>query len=166
MLQVIGGGQVYAGTMQNGAGVYPLILFGKMNPYFDGLFGQYTAGRDANGRKKWQVYFLAKPQLQYYLTNALLEGGIFTHNPNIKKTPTDKPTVAAQSTTSSSAFFGQQPPPLTTQPALQHWVADFSYGGVLSHGDFSISFVQNVASTTLKGLYCHDVGNISLFFGW
>jgi len=167
-LQIIAGGQVYAGTMQNGATIYPLIIFGKMNPYFDGLFGQYTAGRAPNGKKNWLFYFLAKPQLQYYLTNALLEGGIFTHNPNVPKTAVSKPSqpVAAAQTQPSSASFSQEPPPQTTIPGLNHWVTALSYGGVVTHGNFSISIVQNVSSSTMKQLYCHDVGNISLYFGW
>lgn len=166
-LEIIGGGQVYAGTMQNGAAIYSLIRFGKMNPYFDGLFGQYTAGRAADGQKKWQLYCLARPQLQYYLTNALLEGGILTHNPNVPKTAGSKPPQTAQSTQTQSSSFSQEPPPPPVNiPGLNHWVAAFSYGFVLSHGNFSLSFTQNVSSSTLKRLYCHDVGNISLYFGW
>jgi lipid A 3-O-deacylase len=156
--EMIGGAQVFAGTMQNGAAIYPMIRFGKMNPYFDGLFSQYTSGRDAEGKKKWQLYFFAKPQLQYYLTNALLEGGIFTHNPNVPRTAGTKP---------SSASFSQEPAPKAVNIAgLNHWVAALSYGGVFSSGNFSIACTQSVSSSTLKRLYCHDVGNVSLYFGW
>lgn len=171
-LRIIGGGQLYAGTMQNGAAIYPLILLGKMNPWFDGFFSQYMAGRDASGRKRWQLYFFAKPQLQYFLTNALLEGGIFTTNPNLQAL--NKPaasqasasgtTTQAQTPPQQSSYTPPQPPP--TIPALQHWIPTFAYGGVLSSGNFSITFTQNVSSATLKGLYCHDWGNVSLFFGW
>lgn len=142
MLQVIGGAQLYAGTMQNGAAIYPLILIGKMNPYFDGLFSQYSAGRDAYGRKRWQIYFVAKPELQYFQTNALLEGGIFSGNQTWQKNNG------------------------SPVPVLRHWIPMLAYGGVLSHGNCSVSFLQNVSSTTLKGLYCHDWGNVSLYFGW
>ncbi|HVU96657.1 MAG TPA: lipid A-modifier LpxR family protein [Puia sp.] len=158
-LRIIGGAQLYAGTMQNGAAIYPLILLGKMNPYFDGFFSQYTAGYDAAGHKRWQLYFFAKPQLQYLLTNALLEGGIFTGNPNLQAP--DKP--SAQNRQQSSAASSPPPPSI---PALQHWVPSLAYGGVLSNGNFSITLTQNVSSATLKGLYCHDWGNISLYFGW
>ncbi|GGA87480.1 lipid A deacylase LpxR family protein [Puia dinghuensis] len=141
-LRIIGGGQLYAGTMQNGAAVYPLILLGKMAPYFDGFFSQYTSpGRDHRGRKKWQLYFMAKPELQYFLTNALLEGGVFSTNPN-------KPKYTA------------------SIPALQPLFSTFAFGGVLTYGRLGISFVQNVSSAALKGLYCHDVGNVSVYFGW
>ncbi|HEY4107794.1 lipid A-modifier LpxR family protein [Puia sp.] len=173
VLRIIGGAQVYGGTMQNGAAIYPLILIGKMNPYFNGLFSQYAAGSDANGRKRWQIYAFAKPQLQYYLTNALLEGGIFTTNPNTQAA--GKPLPAPQSSSSPSPQAQSGPPPQQQSaynpmppviPTLNHWVGSIAYGGVLSHGGFSIAFTQNVSSATLKGLYCHDVGNVTLYFGW
>lgn len=154
--RMIGGAQLYAGTMQNGAAIYPLILLGKMNPYFNGFFSQYTAGRDAHGHKHWQLYFFAKPQLQYFASNALLEGGIFTTNPNL---PQGKPQGSLSS-------YSPPSPDTITIPALQHWVPSFAYGGVLTTGNFSITFTQNVSSATLKGLYCHDWGNVSLYFGW
>jgi hypothetical protein len=158
-VRIIGGAQLYAGTMQNGAAVYPLILIGKMNPYFNGFLSQYTAGRDANGHKRWQLYFFGKPQLQYFASNALLEGGIFTTNPNLQ--PGNKPQGSPPQQSSYTP-----PPSGTTIPELQHWVPSFAYGGVLSSGNFSITFTQNVSSATLQGLYCHDWGNVSLYFGW
>lgn len=158
-LRIIGGAQLYAGTMQNGAAVYPLILLGKMNPYFNGFFSQYAAGRDAAGHKRWQLYFFCRPQLQYFLSNALLEGGLFTTNPNLPAL--NKPASASSTTTASGATTQTQ-----TAPALQHWVPTLAYGGVLTSGNFSITFTQNVSSATLKGLYCHDWGNVSLYFGW
>jgi hypothetical protein len=140
-LQVIGGVRAMAGTMQNGAGLYSLILIGKKNSWFNGLFSQYS-GYGANGRRKWQIYFQAKPELQFVLTNALLQGGMFSSKPKSPKTGT------------------------VQEAPVRQWVQTFSYGGVLSHGDFSVSFVQNVSSATIEGLYCHDVGNVSLYFGW
>ena len=35
-MEIIGGGQVFAGTMLNGVAIYPLIRVGKMTPYFQG----------------------------------------------------------------------------------------------------------------------------------
>lgn len=165
-LRIIGGAQLYAGTMQNGAAIYPLILMGKMDPYFNGFLSQYTSGHDAGGHKRWQLYFFAKPQLQYFLTNALLEGGIFSTNPNLQalNKPSPQDPSAASSPPQQTAYTPPQTP--QTIPALQHWVPILAYGGVLSVGNASISFTQNVGSATLKGLYCHDWGNVSLYFGW
>jgi hypothetical protein len=135
-LTLVGGARAYAGTMENGAALYPMLLIGKMEHWFDGLFNHYTSpGRDRQGRKNWQGYFVFKPQLQYFAQNAMLEGGMFTHTPD-------------------------------PAPPLETWVSSFAYGFVFSQGRFGFSMMQNVSSSTLRHAYCHDVGNISLYFGW
>jgi hypothetical protein len=165
-LRIIGGGQIFAGMMQNGAAVYPLILLGRTNGYFHGTFSQYT-GYDREGHKSWQVYFLAKPELAWFLTNALLEGGLFTTNPNIPAAAGNKPLLAGQQASATrSAQQTPPPPPPPAAPALQPWVASLSFGTVLSHGNFGLSFLQNISSPTLKRLYSHEVGNVSLYFAW
>jgi lipid A 3-O-deacylase len=162
-VQVIGGGHVYAGTMQNGAALYPMILIGKMDPYFNGFFSQYTSpGRSARGRKKWQAYFLFKPELQFFVQNAVLEGGMFSHGLDERSGDESGKATAAE----PSGSLRQADPAPTKTPALQPWVPDFTYGFVFSRGAFGISLTQNVSAATLKNLYCHTVGNISLYFGW
>jgi hypothetical protein len=148
-LEVIGGAQVFAGTMMNGMAFYPLIRVGKMNPYFQGYIRQYSGSSTENGRrKKWQAYLILKPEAQIIFTNALLEGGMFTGNPNTRRGHTGKSTV---------------PPPYR---ALRNWMYGINYGAVVSSGNFSISFTQNTSSPAMKGLYSHEVGNISIFFAW
>jgi hypothetical protein len=151
-LTVIGGAQAYAGTMQNGAAVYPLILIGKHAPYFNGFLSQYTSG--AKGRKKWQAYVFAKPEMQLFLSNALLQGGMFTHNPNLQPD---------RGQTKESNDHQEKPQPYHP---LQHWLGTFAYGGVLSYGHIGVSLTQTVSGAMLKGLYCHNYGNISLYVGW
>lgn len=132
---IVGGAQVYAGTMQNGAALYPLILFGRMNPYFHGFFDQYTStGRTPAGHQNWQFYFFVKPELQWFVTNALLQGGPFIHNP---------------------AYH-----------PLQNWVPTFTYGMNISYGHWGFSGSQIISAATLRGLYCHNYGNVSLFYAW
>ncbi len=143
-LSVIGGAQVSGGTMQNSAGLYPLILIGKKDNYFNGFFSQHASAGQDNGHKHWQAYFYAKPEMQLFLTNALLQGGMFTTNPNLQL---DK---------DSSRPY----------PPLQHWIGSFSYGAIASIGRLGISFSQVIMPATLKGLYCHNYGNISLYYGW
>jgi lipid A 3-O-deacylase len=146
-VEVIGGGQVYAGTMMNGLAIYPLIRIGMMNSYFRGFFSQFmSAGRNARQKKKWQAYLVLKPEGQLIFTEAVLQGGLFTTNPNLKNESPTKP-----------------PPPYHP---IQSFVASVNYGAVVSSGDFSISFNQNTSSAMMKGLYSHEVGNISLYFGW
>lgn len=133
-VEIIGGGQLFAGTMQNGASLYPLIAFGKMNPYFQGLFSQFASPGRNYGRRRTQLYFFVKPELQFFVTNALLQGGPFTSN--------------------------QQYRPLQT------WVPSFTYGANASWGHWGASFSQIISAATLRGLYCHNYGNLSLFFSW
>ncbi len=178
-LTVIGGGQVSAGTMQNSATVYPLLLIGKKDPYFNGFLGQYTSSGRENGRKRWQAYLFAKPEMQLCFTNALLQGGLFTGNPNLqtpkaaaKVTTAVAPSTGATSVTSEAppgaggSASGQQQSPPQPYPPLQRWVGAFSYGAIASYGRMGISFSQNISAATLKGLYCHIYGNISLYYGW
>lgn len=137
-VNIIGCGQLFAGTMQNGASLYPLIMIGKMNPYFEGLISQFTSPGKENGRRRSQLYFFLKPQLQFYLSNALLQGGPFTSKPNI------------------------------SQPyhSLQPFIPSFTYGVNASCGRWGASFSQIISAATMRGLYCHNYGNLSLFFCW
>jgi hypothetical protein len=148
-LEIIGGAQVFYGTMLDGLSIYPLIRLGKMTPYFQGYINQYSG-------KKWQFYFIIRPEAQLIFRNAMLQGGMFTHNPNLKTNPAstgDAHSAAAMTT------------PLPHR-GLEHWVYSLNYGAVLSSGNFSISFTQNTSSAMMKGLYSHEVGNISLYFAW
>ena len=137
LVNIIGCGQLFAGTMQNGASLYPLITIGKMNPYFRGLFSQFTSTGKQRGRR-WQLYFFVKPELQCFLTNAMLQGGPFTTKPD------------------------------TLQPyhRLQTWVPSFTYGAAGSLGRWGASFSQVISAATLRGLYCHNYGNLTLFYSW
>jgi lipid A 3-O-deacylase len=174
---IIGGGQVYAGTMQNGAAIYPMILVGKMDNYFNGFFSQYSSPGCDKRHKRWQIYGFIKPELQYFATYALLQGGPFTKNPNLQQPPPDgktpNTTSDASSTTSDASSTSSNQgnadngagKPQPYHP-LQHILTTLDYGAVLTHGRFGISFSQNVSEAMLKGLYCHDFGNISLFYGW
>jgi len=136
-LTLVGGARAYAGTMENGAALSGTLLIGKMEPWFNGFFSHYTSpGRDRSGRKNWQGYFIFKPELQYFAQNAMLQGGLFTHNPN--------PGATAE---------------------LEPWVPSVTYGFIFSQGRFGFSITENVSSSTLRHLYCHDVGNVSLYFG-
>lgn len=158
---VIGGAQLFAGTMQNGAAVYPLILIGKMNNYFNGFFSQYASpGRDGQQRR-WQLYFFIKPELQYFATYAPLQGGIFTTNPNLQA-PNNK-NLNAPPNPDSATNAAAEPQPYHS---LQHVLTTLDYGAVLTQGHFGISFSQNVSEAMLKGLYCHDFGNISVLYSW
>jgi lipid A 3-O-deacylase len=154
-IELIGGSQVTAGTMMNSLTIYPLVRIGRMNPYFQGFFRQFTStGRDRHHHKNWQLYFTCRPELQFIATEAVLQGGMFTHNPNLTVNDvTEKP---------------QQQPPGPPQPyhPINNIVFASNFGAVASIGDISLSFNQNSSTAMMKGLYAHEFGNISLYFGW
>jgi lipid A 3-O-deacylase len=158
---IIGGGQVYAGTMQNGAAIYPLILFGKMNSYFNGFLSQYSSPGHDGKHKRWQLYGFIKPELQYFATYALLQGGIYTKNPNLQP-PNDNSHNAPPSQDSATNAAAEPQP----YHSLQHLLTTLDYGAVMTYGRIGISVSQNISQAMLKGLYCHGFGNISVLYGW
>jgi lipid A 3-O-deacylase len=162
-VEVIGGSQVSFGSMQNSIAIYPLIRIGKLTPYFNGFFSQYTGAGTYGGskrRSRLQAYFVLKPQTQLVFTNALLQGGLFTTNPNLKGGP--KATVTgAQPLQETSVSTTPQP-----YHDLRCVNYSISYGAVISAGNFGVSFTQNTASPMMKGLYSHEVENISVYFAW
>lgn len=155
-LELIGGGRAFLGTMQNGLAVYPLIRFGGMTPYFNGLISQYSSTtRNKEGDRRGQFYFFIKPEAQLVLSNAMVRGGMFTRNPNL---PSDKEKEVS--------VTGQVPPPSLPYPDLNRLYAAISYGATFTIGDFGLSYSQTSSSAQLKGLYCHQTGNVSVYFGW
>jgi len=161
VVNVVGGAQLYAGTMQNGASLYSLIMIGKMNPYFKGLFSQYAGAGKKNGRQNCQLYFFVKPEVQFYLSNAMLQGGPFTTNPNLHSSKDSSWNGNPNFTRDTAAHMRPQP-----YRSLQPWVPTFTYGVSASCGHWGISFSQIVSAATLRGLYCHNYGNLSLFYSW
>lgn len=143
-VEVIGGGQVTAGTGINGAAVYSLIRIGKMTPYFKGFIKQYSS---AGPKKKLQFYFIFKPAVEWQLTNALFEGGMNVSVP--KKVIISKPSNEVE-----------------TYHPLNHMVYSFTFGPVLVLGRFTISSTQTSTTAWMKGLYDHMYGNISLYYAW
>jgi lipid A 3-O-deacylase len=75
-MELIGGARVVGGTALNGAALYSLFRIGKMQSYFDGFISQY------NGGKHRQIYFVLRPAVEWMLSNALIEGGLFTRSKN------------------------------------------------------------------------------------
>lgn len=140
-VEVIGGGQAFFGTMLNGLSVYPLMRIGKMNPYFRGFFSQYSRSKTNN---RWQIYGIAKPHAEWILTNALLEGGLF----------------------SSKSFSRERNSHNKSIRELKHFTGGIDFGFVVTHGHFSLSFTQKVTSAVMKRLYSYQTGNISLYLSW
>jgi len=160
-VEVIAGSQVSIGSMMNAVSFYPLIRIGNFAPYFSGFFSQYTggSGRPTEGRRKRKVqaYFILKPQAQVVISNALLQGGLFTTNPNLKNSMKTDSTIPGRVVEDAS----RQP-----YHDIRRLIWSVTYGAVVSTGHFGISFVQTTASSMMRGLYDHDVENVSIYYAW
>ena len=162
-VEVIGGSQVAVGSMLNELAVYPLIRIGNFSPYFNGFFSQYTGSGTRGGsnrRRKLQMYFVLKPQAQWVFTDALYQGGLFSSNPNLEKKGKNETTTPQDEQTDGENEVARP------YHDLRHWVYSIDYGAVVSSGHFGISFIQTTASSALKGLYEHDIENLSIYYAW
>lgn len=142
--EMIGRGQVMAGTMINRGSLGMMVRIGKMRPYFNGFIEQYTSPRNERERKnKWQLYLIAHPDFHVTFTNALLMGGIGSRS-------------------------GQKDdgPSIRDRHPLEKLGFTMSYGFALSKGRVGLSLLQRHTTPMLQGLYNHETGNISVYFTW
>ncbi|WP_431217925.1 lipid A-modifier LpxR family protein [Puia sp. P3] len=151
LLELIGGGAIHAGTMENRLSFYSLLRLGLMHPYFNGLLSQYTSGGSKEKKDHIQLYFFARPQADLVCSNAILEGGMFTHPPH-----------AAPAKTSPQSSL--PPKVLSTYQPLRTFTYSMDYGAVLALRTWSLSFTQSWSSALMRGLYNHEVGNLTLYF--
>jgi hypothetical protein len=203
LLEIIGGGSIHAGTMENKLSAYSLLRLGIMHPYFDGLMSQYASGSSPDRKDRWQLYFFARPECEVVCTNAILEGGMFTHPPHGKEDGAadaeqtgGQTALAAQSgaatqgggaatqgggaqaaqgggsAQSGGAGGGQDGGGggahgggrgLTSYRPLRTYTYSMDYGAVLALRTWSLSFTQSWTSALMRGLYNHEVGNLSLY---
>jgi len=140
-LEIVGGAQASAGTMLDAVTVYPLIRLGKMAPYFNGYFSHYQSSYSAGKKVKTQFYLTAKPKISFVAHNALLQG-----------------------------HPGNEIAPITKQPveelSINHVLPEFEFGMMIVHGNFSLGYTQTHSSSYVKGLYDHNVGNLSFYISW
>jgi len=142
--ELIGGAQLSAGSMLDAFTFYPLLRIGKMEPYFNGYFSQYSTSRAPGSKKlKSQFYVFAKPETKLVLLNALVHGD---------KPHAEEPSIPPGGT--------------STQRRIRHRIEAIDIGAVFARGPFSISYTQTHSTEYNKGLYHHNVGNISLYFSW
>lgn len=151
LLEVIGGGRMNVGTLENSFSIYPLVRFGLMTSYFNGYMSQFISHRHGEGksRPKIQAYLVAKPQIQMTISNSMLEGGLFAKPPSVKLTDGTSQTIPSKDEYSVKS--------------IRKLVYSVSYGFVVSTGGFAFSFTQNCETESKKGTYSHEVGNISLY---
>jgi hypothetical protein len=148
-LQVIGGARADAGSLMDELAVYQYLRVGMMNSYFDGLFSLGNAS--GQGRRRIEFYLFAKPQAQAVAYDALLQGSIFSS----KKIVYEQSTVKGKVATEATSYHD-----------IHHLVFEGDYGCVLSVGTVSIAYTQKPTTAYMKGLYDHNVGNITVSKAW
>lgn len=140
--EIIAGESLYLGSMVDGASIYTTLRVGVMNPYFNGHLSQFTSSQD---QKRFQLYIIVKPTLDYIGKNALLQGGM----------------VLAIGSRKEKAQISNTKK-LESQPLL----ASVDVGLVAVIDNFSISISQKTMTPVLRDLPAHSVGNLSLTYAW
>ena len=139
-VEIIAGASLATGTLTNAVSVYPLIRLGKMVPYFNGFFSQYSGGYAAG--RKFQCYVFTKPKISLIASSALMHG-------QIGRSP--------------GTLWEGRPP--STAP-VNHLIAELAYGFVIVAGKMSVSYTQKPTTAYTRAMYNHNTGNISLRVSW
>jgi len=142
-VELIAGGEVYAGTMLDGASLHIQLRFGRMQPYFGAYTTAYSTP-SGNGYSRFQFYFFVKPAMQWVAYNALLDGGVINGKSDY---------YAGKDGSGSS-------------PAIQNGIGILEGGLVLIAGRTSISLTEKKFSSVLKGVPGQVIGNISFSYSW
>ncbi|MCF2496727.1 lipid A deacylase LpxR family protein [Dyadobacter chenhuakuii] len=138
-VEIIQGVEISTGTLTNTASIYPLVRIGYLNPYFKGLISQYASSSSKiSNNERFQAYFILKPKASLVLSNAMIQGKASQEN-------------AAYALADNK---------------INNYMAELSYGVVFVLGSFGISYIQKPITPYKKGLYTHNVGNVSLYFNW
>ena len=148
--ELIGSGQVSAGTMTDELDISPVFLVGIMNPYFNGFMGHNSG----TGSKKIQVYLKFKPGVQLVGWNSLLEGGMFNRNYSV-----DVPQVLSEGEINSENVKGPH-------PKIENVVTYTSYSLVIVYSRFSLSYSQTHNSELVVNSYAHTYGNLTTTYSF
>lgn len=135
-LEVMIGGDVYAGTLYNGVTFQSTIRLGRMIPYLSSYLNRFTS----DGRL--QAYFIIKPQASIVLHNTLLDGSLFHDYP-----APDSAEGKIISVSKSNTL-----------------VAGIDYGIVLSYGPVGFSFILNTNTGLVRNQPTKSLENVSLYF--
>lgn len=139
-IEVISGGQVALGTMQNGVACFGIIRFQKNMASFAGLSSQYFSTQN----KKLAFSVSVKPSAELSLYNALLDGGLFNRQSPVHDQSSKYGTDLHRRKVSASAEF------------IIH----------LSYKKMGASFNQKITSPDFKNYISHRTGNLRIYIGW
>jgi hypothetical protein len=139
-LKLIGGGQVFLGTLTDGLSLYGILRFEKNINSFSGLAGQYFTQQ----KEKPGFMISLKPAADLILYNALIDGGLFNQKSPVRNKDSE---------------YG-------TNLERKRIIGRLDVLILISLGNFSISLAQKMFSPDFNGYSSHSVGNVSVCFGW
>jgi len=137
-LELLGGGDIHLGTMFNGLAIQTTMRIGAMTPYFDGYINRFSSPR------KFQAYFIVKPQLSVVFHNTLLEGSLFRDD---------------------DSRLGDNGETLSESESNPTILA-VDFGLVLSYGPVAFSFTLNRNTGLVRDQPTKSLGNVSLYVGF
>jgi len=138
-IELSGGGRIAVGTMEDGLTVFAKIRAGIMNPCFNGFMAQHTTPRK---KQRLQAYAFIKPGAELLGYYALIDGGVFNKSASYYD---DKNTMA---------------------PNNQKLIGHIDGGLTISSGKIALSVTEKIATSMLKDVRAHAIGNISLYVAW
>lgn len=137
-IEFMAGGDIQLGTMYVGLVAQTMMRIGVMTPYFDGYINRFSSPR------KFQAYFIVKPQLSIVFHNTLLEGSMFREDDSRLN---DDGSVISESESNNTVFA-------------------VDLGLVLSYGPAAFSFTLNRNTGLVRDQPTKSVGNVSLYVGF
>jgi hypothetical protein len=144
-IELIGGGELNAGTMLDGASASLQLRVGKMKPYFGGYMDMFSSAR-SNSSSRIQYYLFIIPTAQWHIYNALFDGGVFSGKSDYyKNIGDDKNGKVARA---------------------HQLTALLNVGATVVLNNVSLSISQKQISPTLDGIADQTIGNISLTISW
>jgi hypothetical protein len=135
-ISLIGGGEIFFGSMVDGFSLLMQWQFGRNPSYFSGMINQCCSGN-----KKPKLIISLRSTVNVVAYNALLEGGLFNRkSPKVNKYSDYGTHLQRQKTGGSIEIFS-----------------------LLSFRKASVSFTQKTSSPEFKGYVSHTTGNISIY---
>lgn len=139
LAEVTGGVRVAAGTMEDGVTIFTKLRAGIMHPYFNGFISQHS---NTQRTQRLQLYAYIKPGAELLGYYALINGGLFNEKP------------------------GYYDDKQTHHPDNRKVIGHVDGGLTLSGHRFALSVSEKIATSMLKNVRAHSVGNISLYIIW
>ncbi len=139
LAEITGVARLAAGTMEDGLTIYGKIRAGIMNPYFNGFMQQHSS---LAIKRRLQVYAFIEPGAEVLGYYALIERGLFNNKPS---------------------YYDNKH---TRAPDNRKLIGHVDGGLIFSSGKVAVSVSEKIATSMLKDVRAHSVGNVSFYIAW